>query len=272
MSKLTWDLSEYAVLENRQIPCASNLPKRYDDASGIRIDSPGRRALKTILWPLFSLRHELIGTAFIERALGRWIRELWRKDTAFLEVGCGNMALRKYIPRDCYYNAFDISLSEFHLRRALHDNRRINIALASATDIPLATSVSDLIVSVSTLTSIPDIAGALAEIHRVAKPGATFLCVIHNGTSDKYIGRSHVECVHSWSFDEFRELAAHHGFECVKAHMGGWWFPCRKLFGIIPVNWHLPFKSRQPSKNAYLFYMFNVGKNADPTSKDVTRQ
>lgn len=86
----------------------------------------------------------------------------------------------------CWYNAFDLSLSEFHLRRVLRKSDNVNVALASATNIPLESDLVSLIVSTECFEHIPEIDNAMDEIHRVAMPEAILICSIPNNYCYKY--------------------------------------------------------------------------------------
>lgn len=231
-----------------------------DDAEGIsriRRDSSSRLILKSALWPLFQCREALVGSQYIEREIGKWIRELSDKRTTFLDVGCGSMRLMKYLSPDIYYNGFDISFSEFHLRRNLRKGRLINIAVASATEIPLESDSVNLIASTEVFEHIPEIGRAIQKIHRVATSGANLICSIPNNSCYKYKKKGpHPDHVNNWSYSEFIEFMENKGFELQRGYMKGWWVPLP--LWLTKKSYHLPLSMRQEFKCTNFFYQFTA--------------
>ena len=67
--------------------------------------------------------------------------------------------------------------------------RSVGLLEASAETIPLATHTVDTIVSAWTMCSIPDLARALAEVHRVLKPSGRLLFVEHGRSPDATVAK-----------------------------------------------------------------------------------
>ncbi|MBN2311689.1 MAG: methyltransferase domain-containing protein [Candidatus Hydrogenedentes bacterium] len=259
MSRLEWLTSETERIGPHTIPRAAGLPHQGNNPSGIRRDSPAKHLAKRVLWPFRSAYHSLLVDGFVERTVGAWIRRLATDDTAFLEVGCGDMSLRRFLPPGVCYNAFDLSLSAFQLLRVLGRERRpMNIALASACAIPLDSETASMIVSTEVLEHIPDVDAAVREIHRVARPGARFICSIPNNLGHKYKSGRHPEHVNDWTFDQFQEYMAGHGFRCEERLMKGYWVPVHLPFVRAPIQ--LPVSSKREYENTNFFYLFQVEK------------
>ena len=221
---------------------------------GIRKSSKSRTFLKKIFWPLIKLRADLLVDGYIERSIGKWIKELLGKETIFLEIGCGDMSLLKFLPDSVCYNAFDLSLSEFQLRRVFAKKRNINLALASATSIPLKSGSVSLIVATEVFEHIPKIDKAIREIHRIAKPKAKLICTIPNNYSKQYKKYPHPDHINSWTFEGFKKYMHSRGFRFLKGHMKGFWLPIFKR----PIQ--LPISKKEESDNNTFFYMFEVEK------------
>lgn len=93
-----------------------------------------------------------------------------------LEIGCGR-GLGVKIILDLFgasfVDAFDfdprmVQLARQQLRR---QNRRTRLWVGSATEIPTRESTYDAVFDFGALHHVPDWRGALAEVHRVLKPG-----------------------------------------------------------------------------------------------------
>jgi SAM-dependent methyltransferase len=186
MNRLNWTTTRRILVGKHALPCAEDLLDQSNQRAGVRRGSAARLSARAVLWRAVKLRDDLLVDGFIERQIGRWIQELLTDDSVFLEVGCGDMSLRRFLPSNVCYNAFDLSLAELHPRRVLGKNANVNVALASATSIPLESNCASLIVSTECFEHIPEIDRAMDEIHRVAVPGAKLLCSIPNNYCHKY--------------------------------------------------------------------------------------
>ncbi len=79
-------------------------------------------------------------------------------------------------------------------RRAAHNieasGREVNVlSLAADQRLPLEDESFDTVVSTWTLCTIPDVAAALREVHRILRPGGTFLFVEHGLSPDRSVAR-----------------------------------------------------------------------------------
>jgi len=259
MTRLVWTTTRFLRVGQYQIPYPENLSSQGRWKAGIRFDSEQSRFFSPILWPLVKLRDDLFVDGFVHWVSGRWVRDLVRFDTTFLEIGCGDMSLSKYLPDSVCYNAFDLSVSEFHLKRLLHHRRSANIAVASATNIPLPSSVASLIVATQVLEYIPEVDRALSEIHRVGMSGAKFVCSIANGFCDKYrIKGSHSGHHNRWTYRSFDDLMRSHDFTLVNGEMRGVWIPLPP--SLVDSSFALPIRAHRETHNTHFFFVYEVEK------------
>jgi len=262
MSRLEWLTTRAEAVGPHRVPRAEDLPDQANHPGGVRRDTPRLRLVKSLLWPAVSLRDNLIVDGFVERTVGRWIRELAGPETDFLEIGCGDMTLRKYLPAGVCYNGFDLSLAEFHLRRVLKRSADVNVALASATHVPLDDSCADLLAATEVLEHIPDIDAAVGEIYRLARPGARFLCSIPNNLGRKYAVKGpHKEHVNDWTYDGFVQYMAGRGFALVRGLRKGYWIPLPGwLARRMQVSYQLPLRPAKEYDCTNFFCDFRIEK------------
>ena len=242
--KLVWKTSKTLVVGKWKIPCAENLRDQPNQVSGIRRDSRPMLLLKSMLWPMVNMRNRLLVDGFIESTIGKWMEEFVDEGTTFLEIGCGDMELRRFLPKTVCYNGLDLSFSEFQVRRVLRKDSNVNIVLASATSIPLESNSVSLLVATECFEHIPEIDTAIDEIYRVAKPGAKLLCSIPNNYCYKYQKKGpHTGHVNVWSYHEFKEFMESHKFLFVKGHMKGFWIPLPRR--LTRTSDQLPISSKK---------------------------
>ena len=117
--------------------------------------------------------------------MGRWSRRIaplfldWlapAEELDWLEVGCGTGALSAAILARCEPRSLiSIDQSEGFLARARQNvpDARVEFRAGDAQALPLDSASRDMIVSALVLNFVPDRAKALAEMKRVARPGAT---------------------------------------------------------------------------------------------------
>ena len=261
MNRLKFKLNQALKVGEYSIPYDAELTNQENQiaGSGIRKESKLRSFIKTVLYPVYSLRNYLLVDGFVERKTGKLIKKYIRDNTVFLEVGCGNMSLRRFLPRNLFYNAIDISLSEFILRRILREGERINVALCSATRISLDSSTVSLIVSTEVLEHIPAIDIALSDIYRVLKPEGILIVSIPNNYCYKYHKKGpHSEHVNNWTFYEFKEYMNQHGFKCLEGCMMGYWIPLP--LWLTKTSYQLPISSKEEFYNTNFFFVFQKPK------------
>ena len=255
--KLNWLTKKNVSIGIYQIPCSNNLQKQANHNSGIRKNSKFKLTLKKLAWPLVKFRNNLLVDGFIERGVGRWIKEVVTEDSICLEVGCGDMSLKKYLPKNMWYNGFDFSFSEFQLLRVLKKKTRINLAIASATNIPLESNSVSVIFSKEVFEHIPEIDLAVDEIYRVAKPGAKLICSIPNNYCYKYKKKgAHSQHVNDWAYDEFIKYMQSHNFKLIKGYMKGLWIPLPRWF--TDTSYQLPISSRDEYYNTNFLFLFEA--------------
>ena len=115
--------------------------------------------------------------------MGRWSRRLaprflaWLAppaDAQWVEIGCGTGALTAEIlaraaPRSVL--ATDPSAGFLDFARSRVSDRRVRFEAADATHLPIADCVADVTAGALAVNFVPEPAAALAEMHRVLRPG-----------------------------------------------------------------------------------------------------
>lgn len=259
MNKLDWQSENTISINSCELACSNEL---YDNAFQdklIRKDSTIKHFAKTICWPILSMQKKLLIDGFIYRTIAKWAKKLINTETVFLEVGCGNMEFNNFLPKQTCYNAFDISLSEFHVKRLAKIRKNFNIALASATDIPLNASSANLIVSCEVFEHVPKLKQAINEIHRIAMPNAILLCSIPNNYCYKYQQKGpHSDHVNNFTYQEFVDFMESKGFLLQKGLMKGWWVPLPGW--LTKTSYQLPISPRNEFYCTSFIYQFETKK------------
>jgi SAM-dependent methyltransferase len=260
MNDVEWTTKRGIFVGEYRIPVAEGIHDQCNQVAGIRTDTKRKLILKTLFWPLVKLRDDLLVDGFIERDTGKVMKEFLSHDTVFVDIGCGDMSLMRYLSRHITYNAFDLSLSEFHVRRVMRKrNRRVNIALASATNIPVESNRVTMMVCTEVLPFIPDIQDVLSELNRIAVPGAILITSIPNNLCRKYSKKGpHSARIHDWTYREFIDLMDANGFKFLKGHMNGWWIPLPKW--LTKTSYQLPVSSQDEYMNTNFIHVFRAEK------------
>lgn len=232
---------------------AATLDAGHGQISGVRLDT-GLRRLKRYLRPAERVWSWWLVNGFVVRRMGRSIRDCMRDDTVFLDVGCGNMPLARYIDPPRCYNAMDIAFSAYEVDRVFKSGRCVNLALASAYAIPVEPATVTLLTCDQVLTQTPEPGRILDEFRRVSRPGADVLIGFLNPHCRKYkvIG-PHPDKINDWTLDGFTTFAAAHGLQCVRAEMMGRWIPLPQWL-VRPRAYHLPLTSTREEDNTHLFF------------------
>jgi SAM-dependent methyltransferase len=258
--KLEWTSVGSIPVGPFQVACAPGIKPElgshagWDQVAGIRTDTPRKRLIKAVTWPVVSLSNELLGNAYCHRGVGRWVRRNAGADTTFLEIGCGPLSLRKYLPRGAWYNGLDIAFSEFQVRRALR-LPRVNLVLADAGAIPAPDDSVSLIGSCQAFMHMPHFDRVADELHRVCKPGARVACSISNYYCHKYsVLGPNSDIKQRWTYDEFPELMGRHGFRLLDRRMLGRWF---RVGGR---DYELPLASPDVRRNSNFLFLFEATK------------
>ena len=255
MQPLECTTGEFLQIRNHRIPVGKIGVNPPTGRIGLRKDSLANKRVKSVVWPVVKTRDWLFVDGVIEWVIGRWIRELSDSKMTFLDIGCGDMRLQRFVPHEVWYNAFDLSLSEFHIERVLKRRSLVNLALASVTDIPLEDDKASLLVSTQVLEYVSRIDLAIDEIHRVATPEARLLVSIANGHCRKYRSKGpHRAHVNFWSQQEFLQLMESHDFRLLEADMRGYWIPLPRR--LAKTSYELPIRSPEEYLNSYLFFVF----------------
>lgn len=176
-----------------------------------------------------------------------------KPDSIFLDVGCGSMKLRRYLPKGLFYNGIDISLAENILRR--YSSKEINVALASATEIPLESEIVTIVACTEVLEHIPEVDKAISEIHRILTAGGFLFLSIPNNYCYKYKKKGpHADHVNDWTFDEFRLLMEESGFDFLTGTKVGFWIPFPSW--LTHTSYQLPRSHQHEFYNTNFFYAF----------------
>ncbi|UCC96026.1 MAG: class I SAM-dependent methyltransferase [Candidatus Omnitrophota bacterium] len=211
--------------------------------------------LKNIKNSMIDARDYIFVDGFIEEEAGKLIRKYISKDTVFLEIGCGDLGIRRFLPKDICYNAFDVFISEYALKKASGNKENMNLALACATRIPLDSESVSLVVATEVLEHIPQIDKAIYEIYRVLRRGGILIVSIPNNYCFKYKRKGpHPDHVQNWSFDSFKEYMTNQKFMYLEGFMKGFWLPLP--LWLTKASYQVPFSCKDEFYNTNFFYVF----------------
>jgi len=264
-NRLQWTTDREIHAAGVALPVARSLDVRERADAGTAPDRPGVRPnssrqmlIKRLIWPVARASLIVRGHQYVHYILAGWLKTHLKETSALLEIGPGDMSFRRFLPRDMAYNAIDFAVSEFQLRRVVAQDPRVNLAIASVTDIPLPDSCVDIAVACEVLQHVGDIDRGLEEIHRVMRPGGVLLVSVGNGKSYKVQKRGrNPHYVHFWSFDEFKGLAERHRFTLLDSRQTGRWVPIPRW--ISRETFHLPLTSADERANCMFLYCFARG-------------
>jgi len=256
LEKIKWITDDFITIENYKVLVSDNNLKFNN--SCLRKSTRINLLLKKLLWPFVKSFSFIFIDGFIKEQIGKWIKEVVNNNTVFLDIGCGNFGLHKYIPSDIAYNAIDLSLSEFQLRRILkHENS--NLCIASAKKIPIGNNSVSLIASTECFQHIPNFEKAVEEMYRISKPGAILVCSNSNPYSKKYkIKGPHIGVYNMWTNEHFIDLMESKNFRLLENYMKGYWLPLPKWLTKISIQF--PIKSKEENLNTCFLYKFEVIK------------
>lgn len=256
--KLFWKTTETIEFRGFSIPCARNLKSQSNQGWGLRKNTSKISYLAPYLYKIVNISNYLLVDGFIERDIGNLIKRYTTHETTFLEIGCGDMGLRRFLPSGIYYNAFDLELNDYFLLKKLKDPY-VNIAIASAENIPLDEDVASLIVATETFEHIPNINQAIKEIYRISKNDAILLCTIPNNYCYKYQKKGpHSGHIHNWTFNGFINFMNDLGFKLLSGGMKGWWIPFPLM--LTKTSYQLPITSKDEFLNTNFIFVFKVLK------------
>ena len=135
----------------------------------------------------------LLDRAMSDRRISRYRRPVLAPATGrVLEIGFGTGANLSHYPesiRQLEIVEPDAALNARAERRLAKTSREVIVHALSAEQLPFDAGSFDTVVSTFTLCSIPDVASALREIHRVLKPGGQFLFLEHSLSPEEGIAR-----------------------------------------------------------------------------------
>lgn len=259
MSKIAWQTDESISVGPYQIAMGADIVDGYRQGCGVKRNSPLKLRLKRALYPIVKLREDLLVDGFIERDVGRIIREHLTQDATVLEVGCGDMSLRRFLPKDICYNAIDLELADFHVLNAMRSSNPVNLACATAKNLPIADNIVTLLIATETLEHIPDPGKAVDEMFRVAAPGAVLACSIPNNYCYKYDQKGkNPRHINEWTYQGFIDFMAQHGFDVISGRMKGKWIAFPRW--LTAKSYTLPLSSDDEYHNTNFIYAFRARK------------
>jgi SAM-dependent methyltransferase len=256
-TKLAWKDVDVVPVGSGSVNISRDLAHQSNHTSGLRPDAGGASAGSRLFQRAMRLHNYLLVDGFIEREVDRLLAEHYRPGQTFLEVGCGDMTISRFLPKETWYNAFDLSLSELNLLRLFRARERVNVAMASAKRIPLDSGVVDCLVSTECLEHIPGVESAVREMRRVCRTGGKAIITIPNNFGTKYkVKGPHPEHVNDWTFAGFTEFMAACGFRKLDGFMKGYWLPIPTR--VTRVSYQIPRSSAAEPENTNFFYVFEA--------------
>jgi SAM-dependent methyltransferase len=186
-----------------------------------------------------------------------------------LDVGCGNgYVLSRYARGGADAYGVDLTPTAVALAERRFELMNLNgiIEVASAESLPFSDGEFDGVCSIGVVHHTPDTAKALAEIHRVLKPGGRVFLMVYHRNSVMYQLKFRAQSIARrkpmqqlvnevdgignpkgavYSRSDFARLLAE--FEDVELFirlLQGWMIAGRRLTGWIPEAWLRPFQTR----------------------------
>lgn len=153
-----------------------------------------------------------------------------------LDLGCGggkNVQRLHRLSRGG--KAFGVDLSKLSLRHAVRHNMHsvLNgetaIIHAGADDLPFKDGYFDVVTAFETIYYWPNLARCFREIHRVLRPGGTFMIcnedTFHEDRPEEHEAIQSILDIHFYSNDELSKLLLQAGFRKVsyRTHKNGQW-------------------------------------------------
>jgi len=253
--KDTLSVGEYAILYDNRLKLIKNSTPIKEIKQLARFTNLQKKILESIIYNCISLRNYLFVDGFIQVEIKKLISKYLRKNDVFLEIGCGDMSISRYLPKNKYYNAFDISLHRYYLNRLLKHNKKSNVCLASIHSIPLSDNCVSFLVLSEVLYELPDISKAISEVSRIVKKDGLLIISLSNAYCHKYKKKgNHPLLKNSWTFGEFIDFANKNNFKLLQGYKKGWWIPLPTW--LTKISYQLPITSRDEYKNTTFFYVF----------------
>jgi SAM-dependent methyltransferase len=259
MSKLPFLLAQRHMVAGRSIA--------YDESLGALetlIPGAGDRsirgrlvnaALKPFFYSLLSWRNRWLVDGFICGEAGRLVKKHLNEGSTFVDIGCGDMRFRRFLPKGLCYNAFDIRIPAHHLWRQRRMSGDANIAIASVHNIPLPDASVSIGVCLEVFHQVPNIEKAIAEIYRVLKKDGLFIVSLCNRFCYKYQKKGpNALTINQWTFDEFPPFMTNFGFSLLEKKMFGLWVPLPRW--LTEISYQLPYSHPKEFYNTTFLYAF----------------
>lgn len=140
---------------------------------------------------LFARWYPGMAASLEERGLGEQRKRLLAGlEGRVLEVGCGHGVNFPHYPdpvTDLVAVEPEAHLRDLAVRQAAALDRTVTVIDGQAESLPVESGSFDAVVSTLVLCSVQDQDEALAEIHRVLKPGGHLWCLEHVGSANRVI-------------------------------------------------------------------------------------
>eukprot|EP01055_Gregarina_sp_Pseudo9_P005576 Gregarina_sp_Pseudo_9__5575@NODE_74_length_4574_cov_25_621830_g68_i0_p4_GENE_NODE_74_length_4574_cov_25_621830_g68_i0NODE_74_length_4574_cov_25_621830_g68_i0_p4_ORF_typecomplete_len203_score24_66Methyltransf_31/PF13847_6/2_9e19Methyltransf_11/PF08241_12/4_1e18Methyltransf_25/PF13649_6/5e13Methyltransf_23/PF13489_6/7_8e13Ubie_methyltran/PF01209_18/7_2e13TPMT/PF05724_11/4_1e09Methyltransf_12/PF08242_12/7_6e08MetW/PF07021_12/1_2e06NodS/PF05401_11/8_8e07CMAS/PF02353_20/9_9e06TehB/PF03848_14/4_6e05Me len=115
------------------------------------------------------------------------INDICSKKSKILHVGCGTSNLAEDMEADGYKDITCLDFSSVAVQLKQHKSKKVQYILGDIRNMPeFSTGTFNQVLDKGTLDSLmcgesaaPDVHQMLSEIHRVLRPGGSFLCISH---------------------------------------------------------------------------------------------
>ena len=173
-------------------------------------------------------------------------------DLHVLEIACGRGGfVRELLRAGAHVTGCDFSLAALRVARSKQTSAAL--AQGDAQNLPFAANSFDLVISCETIEHVPDVAAALAEMHRVTRPGGRLLLTTPNyanfmGLYELYARFRHPNRLDDQPFDrrqwfaQIQKWIRHAGWSILSTDGTVHQFPL--LPGHNPVRWKAIESSR----------------------------
>lgn len=257
--KIKWNTKQAIKFKNIYVPVGSDVKNQINHDAGIKKSKYRNKIIRGFIFFMKKQKISLLTDGFIKRTIGMKIKKFSKSDSVFLDVGCGDMEMKKFIPYNLTYNCLDLALRSETAKKIIN-NSKINFCLASLYNLPILDCTVSHIIATEVFEHIPDLDKAISELKRISKKESYLFCTIPNNYSYKYqvIGKN-PEHINEWTFKEFQRYMSSKGYICLWKTRKGLWLSFTKNLYKTPIQ--LGFSSSKEKNNTNFFYVFKLVKN-----------
>jgi len=236
-----------------------------DSPVGAQLSSPLRSATDAYYWKPMT-------AYFCARELEVYEQASPQLNAPVLDLGCGNGLLAGMLRCREHLRGRCVGMDVVPLREARCAGAYDDLCQASGESLPFGDGSFASVVSHSVMSAVPDVDGALSEVHRVLIPGGRFLMTVPTdrftaqlpvvrilGKLAPRAGRAAAARIerrlqHRQAFTvaEWRERLCAHDFDVESEHPFFWtheirtWSalanPCMRVCGLLRVEWLAPLR------------------------------